>query len=764
MAIIRKKIIIRGIVQGVGFRPNVYKLALKNHVFGWVKNNGEGVVIEAESDFENVKKFIDDLKRKKPPQSKINSINISNGRVKKEKSFLILKSGGKNSGASAIIPADLSICEDCRTEILKISNRRYLYPFTNCTNCGPRFTIVKDIPYDRPRTTMKKFKMCSSCKKEYENPLDRRFHAQPNACPDCGPRVFSSAGRKKLEGLDALNAATEMIISGGICSLQSLGGFHIACDALNKKAVSKIRKYKLRPSKPFALMVSNLKEAEKICHINSKEKEILKSAASPVVMLKKKKRNLYENAAPGLNTLGIMIPYTPLHEALFQLLRSLGFQNPLIMTSGNRRDEPIAKTILRANEKLKGLIDLALYNDRNIHNRIDDSVGFVMEDSFYLIRRARGYVPGSIKMPIEGKSSVLAYGADLKNTFCLTRGSHAFVSQHMGDLSETENQDFQSETISKFKKLLSVKPRITVCDTHPNYHSTLIAQKTNARQIKVQHHLAHILSVAAEHQIKKPFMGLALDGTGYGADSNIWGCEFMEIQGKKAKRAAHLKYFPLPGGDIASSEIWRGALSLVKMNNLDKKFQKKSNDFFKLINKNDLNLVSKMIDANINSTLTSSMGRLFDAVAFLAGIRKLSDYEAQAAMELESLCEKKPKNFYNFLISLKDNKIIIDPLPVIAEIIKSGAKKNRAKIISEKFHMGVSVMIAEVFEKLRRKNGISDIALSGGVFQNRIILEWTMAALKKKGFRVYTNKELPSNDACVSLGQAFAVMSQIRLD
>ena len=591
MAIIRKKIIINGVVQGIGFRPFVYKIALKNKVLGFVKNTSQGVIIEAQGSKSHIQSFISDLKLLKPSQSVIESFKISGIKIKKEKEFNIIKSE-KTSKAQGIIPPDLALCSDCRKEMRNPKDKRHLYPFINCTNCGPRFTIVKDIPYDRPQTTMKKFKMCRICEKEYKNPVDRRFHAQPNACPDCGPTVFSIAGHKKLEGFDALNAAADAIISGGICALQSLGGFHIACSALNKKAVSKIRKYKHRPSKPFALMVSNIKEAKKICFIGKKEEEILLSPSSPVIMLKKRNSN-YNCISPGLSTLGLMISYTPLHEALFQILRSKGFHNPLLMTSGNKRDEPIAKTILHAKDKLKGLINLALFNDRDIHNRIDDSVGFVMEDVFYLIRRARGYVPSSIKMPVEGKSSVLAFGADLKNTFCVSRGSRAFVSQHIGDLSEIENQDFQTETISKFKKLLSVKPRLIACDAHPNYHSSIRAKKSSVKLVKVQHHLAHVLSVAAEHQIKKPFMGLALDGTGYGLDGNIWGSEFISVKGGKAERLAHLNYFGLPGGDAAQEEIWRCSLSLIKM--LDKKFLLKGRKLLKeftLLRESDDQIIS----------------------------------------------------------------------------------------------------------------------------------------------------------------------------
>ncbi|MEA3307337.1 MAG: Sua5/YciO/YrdC/YwlC family protein, partial [Elusimicrobiota bacterium] len=440
-------------------------------------------------------------------------------------------------------------------------------------------------------------------------------------------------------------------------------------------------------------------------------------------------------------------------------LRAKGFKEPLLMTSGNKRDEPIAKNILQAKDKLKGLINLSLYNDRDIHNRIDDSVGFVLDKDFYLIRRARGYVPGSVKMPARGKTSVLAFGADLKNTFCLTRGEHAFVSQHIGDLSEIENQDFQIETIGKFKKLLSVKPRLIAMDSHPNYHSTLTAKKIKAKKVEVQHHLAHVLSVAAEHQIKKPFMGLALDGTGYGLDKNIWGSEFIKVKGSKAERLAHLAYFPLPGGDAAQEEIWRCSLSLIKM--LDKNFLIKGQKLLKGIKKEKIKIVERMIEAKINTPLTSSMGRLFDAVASLSQIRQCAEYEAQGPMELESLFKRKSLKPYKFGFSKIKNKIMIDPLPVIGGIIKEPEVSNRAQIISEKFHTAVSIMIKDVFVSLMKETGIKTVCLSGGVFQNKVLLGLTKTLLEKEGFEFFTNIRVPSNDACVSLGQAYAALKKI---
>ena len=760
--IVRKKIIVKGVVQGVGFRPNVYKLALENLIRGWVRNNSEGVLIEAEGIRGNIKKFTDNLREKKPPQSKINSISVSDIPIKKEKKFLILESG-KTSAVSAMIPADLGICSDCREDILKKSDRRYKYPFTNCTNCGPRFTIVKKVPYDRSYTTMKKFKMCPECLREYSNPLDRRFHAQPNACGICGPKIRTEYKGKYLEGESALNIAADLIKKGGIAAVESLGGFHLACDAGNKKAVLKLRKAKNRMHKPFALMARNIKEAEKICYLNLKEKEVLKSAAAPVVMLKKRNKNLFQSAAPNLGSLGIMLPYTPLHEVLFKILREAGFENPLIMTSGNKRDEPIAKSFAEAKVKLSLIADIIVYHDRDIHNRVDDSVGFVSGGEFRLVRRSRGFVPSAIKLPISSDKEILACGADLKNTFCLVRGDEAFVSQHIGDLSEAGNQRFYAETIDKFKKLLGINPKLTAHDLHPDYYSSVYVKNIKgAAKKSVQHHLAHILSVAAENKIKGPMMGVALDGTGYGSDGKIWGCEFMEIDSGRAKRKAHMRYFQLPGGDIAASEIWRGALSLVKASSLDGNLQKKAGGFFKAVKKSHMDTLEKMMDLNINAPLTSGMGRLFDVVAFLAGIRTIADYEAQGPMELESLCENKPKSFYKFSISEEKGKLIIDPSPIISAIIKGGIKNGRAKLISEKFHLGVARMITDVFCKLRLKNDISRVALSGGVFQNKLILEWTIAALKEKGFDVYTNNKIPSNDACISLGQAFAVISGVR--
>ncbi|MFH1620414.1 MAG: carbamoyltransferase HypF, partial [bacterium] len=546
----RKKILVNGIVQGVGFRPAVYRIALKNGIAGNVINTSAGVVIEAEGKPAAVRKFLRDLKEQKPPQSRIDSISVRPVPAKEGSGFVIEKS--RDAGkASSIVPADLSLCAGCRKDIFDKSGRRWLYPFTNCTNCGPRFTIVRSLPYDRPLTTMSRFRMCPDCLAEYENPSDRRFHAQPNACPVCGPEIYLDEGKRRLSGPEALKKASDELIKGKIASLQSLGGFHLACDAFNKAAVMKLRERKLRPHKPLAVMVRSIKQARKICFMNQDEADALSSQRAPIVMLKKKK-NIPGWIAPGLADIGVMLPYTPLHEILFEMLSKAGFSGPLIMTSGNRIDEPICRSRDEAVERLSDIADLMLYHDREIHNRCDDSVAFVLDGTLHPVRRSRGFVPDCVKLAVSGET-VLGCGADFKNTFCLTRGGEAFLSQHIGDLEDERAGKFYLEALARMKSFLGVTPAVVAHDLHPDYSSTSMASGFRGMKFPVQHHLAHIASVMAEHRLDEPVLGVALDGTGYGTDAAIWGSEFLKVDEKKWERLGHLKNFALPGGDAASA-------------------------------------------------------------------------------------------------------------------------------------------------------------------------------------------------------------------
>ncbi|MEI7529414.1 MAG: carbamoyltransferase HypF [Elusimicrobiota bacterium] len=745
-AIIRERITVKGVVQGVGFRPHIYKLAAAYSLSGWVKNDAAGVTIEAEGAPDRVAGFIRDISLKKPAAARVDSVAHSAVRPAGDSSFLISKSGGR-ARAAAIIPADLALCPDCRRELYDPGDRRYLYPFTNCTNCGPRFTIVKRVPYDRPFTTMAPFRMCPACRAEYGDPLDRRFHAQPNACPVCGPALGFEGNGRPVKGVPLALAAARLA-AGRIGAIQSLGGFHLACAARDLKAVARLRAIKDRPHKPFALMFADLAAAGRYCVVTPEEAAALESAAAPVVMVKKRPGTALEAAAPGLASAGVMLPYTPLHAALFAELSRAGFSGPLIMTSGNFRDEPIARSLAEVRARLGSLADFIVHHDRAIHNRADDSVGFVSGGVFRFSRRARGYVPGAVKLAAGLPGGVLACGADLKNSFCLTRGKEAFLSQHIGDLSEAANQEFYLQTLANLKKLLRAAPRTIAFDLHPDYVSSAAGRRLKGRKVPVQHHAAHVLSVAAEHGLDGPFIGLAFDGTGYGTDGRIWGSEFLVFEKKTWRRAARLKYFPLPGGDAGAHEIWRPALALIKAAGV------RPDGLFGAVPAARLAVVERMLGAGVNCPGTSSMGRLFDAFSFIAGVRTEATYEAQGPMELESLY-KGGTGSYGFDAGTGGGEIIIDPAPAVRAAVKDRLSGRSAGFISARFHNGAAAMAVDIARRLARETGIKTFCLSGGVFQNRVLLELVTAGLERSGFRVFSNIQVPANDGGVALGQAW---------
>ena len=757
--IVRNKILIKGVVQGVGFRPHVYKLALKRRLSGWVRNDASGVTIEAQGRAEDLGLFIKDLQTRKPPAARIDSLKASTLKVGAGGDFAIIKSGGKTK-TEARIPPDLALCADCRRELLAPEDRRYLYPFTNCTNCGPRFTIVESIPYDRPFTTMKRFKMCPDCLAEYRDPLDRRFHAQPNACPVCGPKISVILGSRRFDGLQALELAAQYIVRGKIVALQSLGGFHLACDAGNTSAVNRLRRLKDRPAKPFAVMCLACAETGKFCRLSKPERKALESAAAPAVMLKKKDPMAPGPVAPGLDTIAVMLAYTPLHAALFRLLRSTGFKNPLVMTSGNRRDEPISKDQPEAAANLGSLADLIVFHDREIHNRVDDSVGFFAAGAFRLVRRARGWVPDPVRLPFAGAGSVLGCGADLKSAFCLTRGKEAFLSQHIGDQGEYKNQKFYAETLAKTRALLNVNPGLIAHDLHPDYHSSNYALSLRGVKVPVQHHVAHVLSVAAEHAVEGPFIGVALDGTGYGADGNIWGSEFFVVKGNTWRRCAHLKYFALPGGDASAREVWRSALSLLK-NALGSGWRREAGTLFSEVSAKTLDTVEKLVNNGFNAPLTSSMGRLFDAVSFIAGLGFEATYEGQGPMELESLCRRPAMRGYSFDIVKTGGIFIIDPAKAVLGALRERGPM-RARAISEKFHSGLAGALVKTISAISLDTGIRTVALSGGVFQNRTLLCCGMKKLRRGGFKVFANEKVPANDGGIALGQVYYALKKFR--
>ncbi|MBI5573395.1 MAG: carbamoyltransferase HypF [Elusimicrobia bacterium] len=770
----RYKITVSGRVQGVGFRPTVYRYALSEKLFGFVSNTAEGVFIEVEGAEKNIKNFLRKLKLQPPSQSRIAKISTEKIPPKFEKRFIIKKSTDRLGGKISLhISPDISICDDCLKELFDKHNRRYLYPFINCTNCGPRFTIIKDIPYDRKKTMMEEFKMCGNCQKEYENPSDRRFHAQPDACWDCGPDVKlvrSPKSEVRSQSIKAIHKTVELLKKGKIIAVKGIGGFHICCDATNDEAVKKLRRRKNRIDKPFAVMMPDIETVKKYCYVSEEEKNILLSPERPIVLLKKKtlisqslNLSISGFVAPNNNYLGVMLPYTPLHYLLFRSVPAL------IMTSGNKQDAFICKDNDEAIKELSKICDFFLIHNRDIFNRCDDSIVQVDTDSnIKIVRRSRGYVPNPIPLPptFYPLPAILATGAELKNTFCLTRGNEAYPSQYMGDLKDTKSYEFYKEAIEKMKKVLKVEPKIIVHDLHPDYFSTQYAKELwtsdfGLRTIPIQHHHAHIASVCAEHKIKDKIIGVAFDGTGYGPDGNIWGGEFLIVNGSGTfERKFHLKYIELPGGDSATNEIWRMGLSYLYRTSVRPEQVFGSEQVFA---PNKCSVVKKMIEKKVNCPLTSSVGRLFDAVASIINLRQEITYEAQAAVELEQLIDgrwKMEDRSYEYEI-IKDEIDVRKMILGIVNDLKPQTLKNK---ISVKFHNTLAKIILDVCKKLKKETKINKVALSGGVFQNSVLLEKAVKLLKSAGFEVFINSQVPSNDGGISLGQVWVAQKLLTSD
>lgn len=749
---IRENIIIKGIVQGVGFRPFIHKLVQNYNLSGWVLNSNQGVEIDVEGKTKELNSFISDIKDKLPPLARIEKIEVNQLPLIGYKGFSIKKSITKEENGFVLVSPDISICEDCLQELFNPHNRRFHYPFINCTNCGPRFTIIKDIPYDRGKTTMRVFEMCPQCQSEYENIEDRRYHAQPNACAECGPQVFLYQNKRKLENSDPIKEAIKLLKDGKIGAIKGLGGFHLACDATNNEVVTKLRRLKNREAKPFAIMSFNLEKIKQYCKLGKKEEKWLVNRARPIVLLKKKEDSLISSlVGPRNNYLGVMLPYTPLHY----LLLKDNF-TALIMTSGNIAEQPIIGDNQEALEKLDGIADFFLLYNRDIFNRCDDSVVKIVNDGNEFFRRARGYVPHPIILDYKLKE-VLALGGELKNTISFSKENYVFLSQYLGDLKSMETLDFLKESIENLERIFRVNPEIIACDLHPDYLSTQCAEEIGAKKglkvVRVQHHHAHIVSCMAENNIKEKVIGVAYDGTGYGDDGKIWGGEFLLSDLKEYIRVGHLKYYPLPGGDKAIAELWRMAYSYL-YSIYGPRAKKIDIDFNRRMDCDRLSIIEKMIDKNINSPLTSSCGRLFDAVSSLIGIRDKISYEGQAAMEMESLCVSGIKERYKFTICKEGEEFIIDPQGIFVDIIKDLKGGVDNKVMATKFHNTVAEFTLNLCDKIRENSGINKIALSGGVFQNKYLTEKVVSLLEDKGFKVYTQRKVPPNDGGISLGQA----------
>ncbi|MGB9779615.1 carbamoyltransferase HypF [Caldanaerobacter sp.] len=731
-----REINIFGIVQGVGFRPFVFNIAQKYNLRGIVYNNSSGLYIEVEGKEEDIEAFIKEIKENPPSLAVIDEIKVKRKNVKGYKTFKILES--KEDEGFVPISPDMGVCEDCLKELKDPKDRRYRYPFINCTNCGPRFSIVEDIPYDRSRTSMKVFPMCEKCSREYHDPHDRRFHAQPVACFECGP-TLSFVGEKCFD--DEIKCVAKALREGKIVAIKGIGGFHLAVNALDDKAVATLRERKKRYGKPFALMMRDIEEVKKYCIVSSAEEKLLLSQRRPIVLLKKKGENLAKGIADGVDTLGVMLPYAPIH---YLLMEEIDF--PIVMTSGNVSEEPICKDNEEALEKLKGIADVFLLNNRDIVNRIDDSVTSFNAGAERIIRRARGYAPQPILLKKETKTSILAAGGFYKNTFCMTKGHYAFISHHIGDLDNEKAFNYYLEQIERYKKLFRIEPEVVAHDMHKGYLSTQYAQSLGLYRVEVQHHHAHIASCMAEYGLDEKVIGVAYDGTGYGTDGNIWGAEILVCDLKDFERFAHLKYKPLPGNELAIKKIYRAALGFI-FDNMN--FYK---DFVEKVDPREFDIILKQIDKKINTAYVSSMGRFFDAVAALIGLREEVLFEGQAAMELESLIIQNEEYYYYEI--LKEDGYVIDPELVLRQIYEDYAKDLDKRLISTKFHNTVVKFTHDLVNLAKRETGINKVVLSGGSFQNRYLLGKLMEKLSLSGFEVYSNSKIPCNDGGLSLGQA----------
>ncbi len=748
----RARLLVKGAVQGMGFRPFIHRLASSFALKGFVRNSPEGIVVEVEGQEDHLRRFLDSLKDSPPPFVMLESLLITYLAPVGYTDFRIERS--EEGKVEILFPLpDIATCQLCLEETFSPEERRYLYPFTNCTRCGPRFTIIRALPYDRERTSMKKFQMCEDCHMEYEDIKDRRYHAQPIACPKCGPRIWLEIGGKRRYK-NAIDEAVRLLLEGKIIAIKGLGGFHLACNALDEGVVQRLRERKNRPFKPFAVMVKDVHTARLFAHLSLKEEELLLSPQAPILLLRKREPfGMAPSVAPNNKFIGLFLPYTPLHHII---LRKCDV--PLIMTSGNISDNPICASNEEARRDLKNMADAFLFHNRDIVARCDDSVAVVIEDEARIVRRSRGYVPLPISLPVNGEE-ILACGGDLKNTFCLAKDRWAFLSQHIGDLETAEGLEAYRKAIKHLSHLLNIKPKLVAYDLHPAYHSSIYARSLGLPAIPIQHHFAHIASCMVENEVPlgEKVLGIAWDGTGYGTDGKIWGGEIMLTNYEGFQRLAHLLYIPLPGSERAVREPWRVAIAYLVL--LGK--EEWLDDWGKLpgefahslseIGKEKVEAIRKMIKRGFNSPPASSMGRLFDAVSSLIGISQINTYEGQSASELEAVAEE-CEDFYQFKFE-EDAPIIINPLPVIEEIL-GDLKRGKSKgYIASRFHRSVVEMLVEVLKILRRRTGVNTVALSGGVFQNSLLLGMTKRRLEEEGFYILAHRKVPTNDGGIALGQ-----------
>ena len=740
---------IKGRVQGVGFRPFIYRLAKSNHVKGCVENRNDGVVLKINHNASAINSFISLIKRSAPAVANIESIVFRQTVNENFTDFQIVKSKTVSDRITGISP-DIAVCDDCLKD-MKAQKNRLDYPFINCTNCGPRFTIIKDLPYDRDKTTMKDFELCPDCLKEYGDITDRRFHAQPVACSLCGPEYSLLYQNKVIKDTQAIISKLGALIKDkNIIAVKGLGGFFLACDALCEETVIRLRKLKNREGKPYAVMFSDIDTLKEYAFVNNTEETSLKSWKRPIVLLRQKK-SLAPSVSVGFNTIGAMLPYMPLHYLLFEKLDIPA----IVLTSGNISDEPIVTDNETAAEKIGNIADAVLIYNRDIYNRTDDSVVTIVNNKERVLRRSRGYAPEAktLSLNVEG---ILATGAELVNCFCLGKDNQAILSQHIGDLKNIETYEFYFETIEQFKKLFRFNPTLVVSDLHPDYLSTRYAVESKKRHIQVQHHHAHIASCMAEHNLDEQVIGVAFDGTGYGDDNNIWGSEFFVCDLQEYTRINHFEYLSMPGGDNVIDEPWRMALSyLYKIYGL--KFLEFNLPFLNTIKPSSVELLCDAIDKKINCPLTSSSGRLFDAVAALINLSPFSKFHAEAPMRLEAIIDRKIKKAYPYSVSTTIS--FKDTFGTIVNDLKHQVPLSE---ISAKFHNTIISVIVEVAAEARNRYDINKVVLSGGTFQNKYLLENLEMMFEKHDFELFSHQKIPTNDGGIALGQlVLAAKSQI---
>jgi len=748
------RIIVNGIVQGVGFRPFIYRLAAQQNITGWVQNSSTGVWIEAEGEPESIEYFIGLIKRQPPPLAVVRQVYTESIEYVGYHNFSIRRSSREERQLVMISP-DIAICKDCQAELLDKGDRRYRYPFINCTNCGPRYTIIRDVPYDRHLTSMDSFTMCPSCQTEYDDPANRRFHAQPNACPVCGPQMqlFNSAGQMVNHDIHRL------LLEGKILAVKGLGAFHLVADATNAQAVAEIRRRKKRDAKPFAVMVRDVDTARQYCFINEQEEAWLHSPAAPIVVLRSRFNDQLDShlVHPGLNTLGVMLPYTPLHKLLFSDELKI-----LVMTSANISGEPLITDNHKALELLKDIADYFYIHHRTIVNPCDDSVLSVSRSGApHHIRRARGFVPRGITIPSIAEP-VLAVGGDLKNTFCITRCGEAYLSQPWGDMIHYDNYKNFLIGLQRFKGILDVEPVQIGLDMHPDYQvSRWARQQKGCTLVEIQHHHAHMAAAMAENCLQQEVLGLICDGAGWGSDGAIWGGEVLRGDYHQYQRLGHFEYLPLPGGDQTSRKPVRMALVYL-YSAMGEKGLELARKHLPDLSLDEQEILIQQISRSRNLLFTSSCGRLFDAVSAALGICSWNSYEAQAAMQLEALCQSHGDQIYPHDICCKDGVYQMDISPMWPELMRDRYSNDvPVPIISGKFHRTLTNLFTEILIKVREDTQLNQVVLSGGVFHNQILLGGMLTALQQEGFEVFYHQQVPPGDGGISLGQA-VIASEVK--